>query len=263
MGDEAVSIRFLRALVRGAREGMVEGEEDSSSSPPPLKERKPCNSNVSAWPTTTSWLKGHNRTAFEKKLMYNLQALLDRPCVEKVIRISGRILVIFVHDATEEDAESTVSLIARVPGVVRVSCGFSCERDIDIMCEAAAQALAEAGEFTTWKVVARRSHTDFEIDSMQMNQIVGAHLCERFPDKPVKMKHPDVEVHVEVVQGHAYIYALSVPGGRFAVGTAGKQPFLGHRLAQAGVAHGAPRRHRHRSAFLRAPADGFDLGISG
>ena len=93
-------------------------------------------------------LKGHNRTLFEKKLMYNLQALLDRPCVEKVIRISGRILVIFVHDATEEDAESTVSLIARVPGVARVSCGFSCERDIDIMCEAAAQALAEAGEFT-------------------------------------------------------------------------------------------------------------------
>ena len=168
-------------------------------------------------------LKGHNRTAFEKKLMYNLQAWLDRPCVEKVIRISGRILVIFVQDATEEDAESTVSLISRVPGVARVSCGFSCERDIDIMCEAAAQALSEAGEFTTWKVVARRSHTDFEIDSMQMNQIVGAYLCERFPDKPVKMKHPDVEVHVEVVQGHAYIYALSVPGvGGLPVGTAGK-----------------------------------------
>lgn len=168
-------------------------------------------------------LKGHNRSSFEKKLMYNLEALLDRPCVERVMRISGRILVLFVADASEADAESTVGLIARVPGVARVSCGFSCERDMDAICDAAALALSEAGEFTTWKVAARRSHTDFPVDSMQMNQIVGAHLCDRFPDKPVKMKHPDVEVHVEVVQGHAYVYALSVAGvGGLPVGTAGK-----------------------------------------
>ncbi len=168
-------------------------------------------------------LKGHNRSSFEKRLMHNLEALLDRPCVDRVTRISGRILVMFKGDASESDAESTVGLIARVPGVARVSCGFSCERDIDAISEAAAQSLSEAGEFTTWKVAARRSHTDFPIDSMQMNQIVGAYLCERFPDKPVKMKHPDVEVHVEVVQGHAYTYALSVPGvGGLPVGTAGK-----------------------------------------
>lgn len=168
-------------------------------------------------------LKGRNRSTFEKRLMHNLESLLDRPCVEKVTRISGRILVMFVPEASEQDAESTVGLISRVPGVARVSCGFCCERDMDAICDSAAQALSEAGEFVTWKVAARRSHTDFPIDSMQINQIVGAHLCEAFPDKPVKMKHPDVEVHVEVVQGHAYVYALSVPGvGGLPVGTAGK-----------------------------------------
>lgn len=168
-------------------------------------------------------LKGRNRSSFEKRLMRNLEVLLDRPCVERVTRISGRVLVLFENSASEQDAEATVGLIARVPGVARVSCGFSCERDIDIICDAASQALGEAGDFTTWKVVARRSHTDFPIDSMQMNQLVGAHLCEAFPDKPVKMKRPDVEVHVEVVQGHAYVYALSVPGvGGLPVGTAGK-----------------------------------------
>lgn len=168
-------------------------------------------------------LKGRNRSSFEKRLMRNLEVLLDRPCVEKVTRISGRILVMFKADASENDASSTVGLIARVPGVARVSCGFSCERDMATICAAASQALGEAGDFTTWKVVSRRSHTDFAIDSMQMNQLVGAHLCGAFPDKPVKMKHPDVEVHVEVVQGHAYVYALSVPGvGGLPVGTAGK-----------------------------------------
>ncbi len=168
-------------------------------------------------------LKGHNRSSFEKRLAHNLEALLDAPCVNKVTRISGRILVLFQADTSKQDAASLVTLIARVPGVARVSCGFSCERSIEAICEAATEALSEAGDFSTWKVAARRSHTDFPIDSMQMNQIVGAHLSEVFPDRQVKLKHPDVEVHVEVVQGHSYVYALSLSGvGGLPVGTAGK-----------------------------------------
>ena len=37
-------------------------------------------------------LKGHNRSAFEKRLMYNVRTLLEGAPVEKVTRISGRIL---------------------------------------------------------------------------------------------------------------------------------------------------------------------------
>ena len=94
---------------------------------------------------------------------------------------------------------------------------------MDDICEAAHQALGEAGDFFTWKVVGRRNHTDFPIDSMQINQIVGEHLCGLFPDKKVKMKGADVEVHVEVVQGMAYVYAQTMRGvGGLPVGTAGK-----------------------------------------
>lgn len=168
-------------------------------------------------------LKGHNRTAFEKRLMYNVRTLLENAPVEKVTRISGRILVMYLPDADTSAVADTADLLAKVPGVARVSCGFVCERELDTMYAAADLALCEAEPFTTWKVVARRSHTDFAIDSMEMNQLVGAYLCERHPDKPVRMKRPDVEVHVEVVQGHAYIYAQSIPGvGGLPVGTAGK-----------------------------------------
>ena len=146
-------------------------------------------------------LKGHNRTAFEKRLMYNVRALLENAPVERVTRISGRVLVMFLPDADAAAVADTAQLLAKVPGVARVSCG----------------------DFSTWKVVARRSHTDFPIDSMELNRIVGEYLCERHPDRQVRMKHPDVEVHVEVVQGHAYVYALSIPGvGGLPVGTAGK-----------------------------------------
>lgn len=168
-------------------------------------------------------LKGHNRTAFEKRLMYNVRALLENAPVERVTRISGRVLVMFLPDADAAAVADTAQLLAKVPGVARVSCGFACERDIDEMNRAADAAFADAGDFSTWKVVARRSHTDFPIDSMELKRIVGEYLCERHPDRQVRMKHPDVEVHVEVVQGHAYVYALSIPGvGGLPVGTAGK-----------------------------------------
>ena len=91
------------------------------------------------------------------------------------------------------------------------------------MCEVARIALGEAGDFTTFKVAARRNHTDFATGSMDMNQIVGASLCEAFPDKIVRMKHPDVTVGVEVVQNATYIYAYSERGvGGLPVGSSGR-----------------------------------------
>lgn len=168
-------------------------------------------------------LKGHNRASFELKLLHNLEALLEGLPIEGLTRISGRILVSLHPHASFEEAREVTDRIVDVPGVARVSCGYRCERDIDIIDQAAFAALSDVDSFETWKVVARRNHTDFPIDSMEINRLVGEYLCERFPDKKVKMKQPDIEVHVEVVQGSAYTYALSIPGiGGLPVGTAGK-----------------------------------------
>ena len=83
--------------------------------------------------------------------------------------------------------------------------------------------MIDCGEFESFKVVARRSNTDYPIDSMQLNQLVGAHLCAFAPDKKVKMKDPDVKVHVEIIQGSAYVFSRSDRGiGGLPVGTAGK-----------------------------------------
>jgi thiamine biosynthesis protein ThiI len=91
------------------------------------------------------------------------------------------------------------------------------------MNDAARQALADAEPFGTFKVQARRNHTDFPINSMELNQLVGAHLCQSFPDKKVKMREPDVEVHVEVIEGSTYVYAWTMKGiGGLPVGSSGR-----------------------------------------
>ena len=108
-------------------------------------------------------LKGHNRSTFEMRLLKNLEALLAAFPVVTIHRIAGR-LCVFLREGTSLDvAVACADAIVRVPGVARVSCGYKCERDLDAMARAARDAMGEAGGFSTFKVAARRNHTDFPI----------------------------------------------------------------------------------------------------
>ena len=168
-------------------------------------------------------LKGRNRSYFETRLLKNIEAIISDFPIVTIHRIAGR-LCVFLREGTPRDVALELTEALRViPGVARVSCGFKCERNLDVMNTVAINALAECGAFETFKVQARRNHTDFETDSMSMNRIVGAALCDAFPDKSVRMKDPDVTVGVEVVQNAAYLYAKSVRGiGGLPVGCSGR-----------------------------------------
>ncbi len=131
-------------------------------------------------------LKGRNRSVFEKRLQKNLEALLCAFPIVTIHRISGRLLVFLREGTVLEVANACADAILGVPGVARVSCGFKCEQDMEPMGQAACIALAEAEPFESFKVSARRNHTTFPIDSMQLNRDIGAVLCEAFPAKRVK-----------------------------------------------------------------------------
>lgn len=165
-------------------------------------------------------LKGNNRARFERILMDNIKAALAAFSVATITRISGHILVTF---SVSGEAERAFPLIAKVPGVARVSLAFHTNREPGEYCAAAIKALEEFGEFNSFKVVARRSNTDYELTSMDLNKQVGEVLCNTFPDKKVLMKGCDAQVHVLVVQGSVYVYARSERGvGGLPQGSAGK-----------------------------------------
>lgn len=165
-------------------------------------------------------LKGKNRAHFERILMDNLKAALAAFSVATCTRISGHILVTF---SKKGEAEAAYDTIRRVPGVARVSLALHCNRDPEEYCAAAVQTLHEFGPFETFKVEARRSNTDYELHTMDLNRQVGEVLCHAFPEKKVKMKDPDARVYVLVVQGSVYVYAKSDRGvGGLPQGSAGK-----------------------------------------
>lgn len=168
-------------------------------------------------------LKGHNRGFFEKRLVRNLQALLAGYPLVTIHRIAGRIILFLKEGTSFAVAVECAASAARIPGVARVSTGFKCERDMGTMERVAIEALAEAGEVRSFKVQARRAHTDFPIDSMQMNRDIGAALCAAFPDLQVRMREPDATVFCEVVQNSCFLYAHSIRGiGGLPVGVSGR-----------------------------------------
>lgn len=165
-------------------------------------------------------LKGRNRASFEHRLLSNMEAALVAFELKEVCRISGHLLVVFEN---ADDLEPAADILLQIPGVARVSRGWRCAREPEEYNRCAELAMMDCGEFESFKVVARRSNTDYPIDSMQLNQLVGAHLCAFAPDKKVKMKDPDVKVHVEIIQGSAYVFSRSDRGiGGLPVGSAGK-----------------------------------------
>ena len=150
-------------------------------------------------------LKGKNRSTFENQLVTNLHRALKAFPVSNIQRISGYIVV------ESEDRMATPEMahaIAKVPGVARVSLAYKCGLDEGEYNAAAIRALREAGDFSTFKVHARRSSTTYPVHSIDMNHIVGSALCEAFPDKLVQMRDPDVTVVVHVVQGSTFVYAF-------------------------------------------------------
>lgn len=165
-------------------------------------------------------LKGHNRASFEHRLLSNMEAALARYDTEEISRISGYLLVVLKNG---DELEEVARILLQIPGVARVSRGWRCAREPEEYNKAAELALMDCGPFQTFKVDAKRSNTDYPINSMQLNQQVGAHLCAFAPDKKVKMKDPDVKVRVLVAQGSVYVYSRSDRGvGGLPVGSEGK-----------------------------------------
>lgn len=164
-------------------------------------------------------LKGHNRSSFEHRLRANLDSVVWGLTAEPASHISSRLAVPITDDAHREEI---LLRVARVPGVSYVGDALVTAREVPDIESAALLVLAEAGEYDSFRVEARRSNTDYPVGSMDTNVALGRFLVER-TGKRVDLGDPDATVYVEVVQGSAYVYTRRVEGvGGLPVGTSGR-----------------------------------------
>jgi thiamine biosynthesis protein ThiI len=199
------------------------------------------------------FLKGRNRSYFEKVLLNNCRkALREIPDVN-IIRAQGRF---FAENYTDEDA--VIDALTRVFGLVSISPALKIDGDFEEIAAVSKQMMGEyldeqAKEQMTFKVESRRADKRFPMDSMTISRELGARLLKAFPQLKVDVHNPDVILNVEVRE-HTYLYYKMIPcAGGMPVGSNGKaalllsggidSPVAGWMIAKRGVALTAVHFH--------------------
>ncbi len=163
-------------------------------------------------------LKGRNRSTFEIRLRDNLDAALAGMPVEKVERISSRLLV-RVTDTSRLD--EVCGRAAAIPGVSYAAPVYISSREAHDMKAAVLLAVGDVPGAKSFGIEARRSNTDHPVSSLQMKRAIGQHVVDETGLR-VDLSNPDAWCFIEVVQGDAFIFSRKFPGsGGLPVGTAG------------------------------------------
>ena len=166
-------------------------------------------------------LKGQNRRSFEDRLVTNVRRRLKK-CGS--FQVYVRQSTIYAEPVNEGcDMEAAYRAARQVFGVVSVARAVPCEKTVPAIVETArtylADAFAQAGSF---KVESKRADKNYPMNSIQLSQAVGGELAEAFPQVTVDVHNPDLTVHVEIREKHAYVHAPAVPGaGGLPVGMGG------------------------------------------
>ncbi len=168
-------------------------------------------------------LKGKNRGQFEQQLLRNMKAAV-RSYNGEVERMHGRFMV----TGAEDNGDKMIEALSRVFGVVSVSPVHETELDLEQIKALSAEIVSRIPENqNSFKLEARRANKQFPYASPEINQILGAHLQQLYPNLVVDLKKPAFKLSVEIGYNKAYLYLDRVAGpGGLPVGITGRALLL-------------------------------------
>lgn len=164
--------------------------------------------------------KGKNKKDFIRQLGHNVKNALSQFEGLEVHAQHDRLHV------TLNGADSTAVMdrLKGVFGIENFSPSVKTEKNLDAI---KATVLAMAKEAyqpgMTFKINVRRQDKNFEYDTYQLNDILGGVVLHGVPGIQVKMKHPDLELRVEIRLNGVFVSGQTIQGaGGLPVGTGGK-----------------------------------------
>jgi thiamine biosynthesis protein ThiI len=168
-------------------------------------------------------LKGRNRGFFEKRFVQHLRNTLRHNEGIHVESLPGRIRITY-QDHTPWDAIQEG--IRHTFGGVNFAQAHALPIDYDTpdlmpLCKAIENILPTQS-FETFRVTTKRGDKRFSKTSVEVNREIGAYLCE-VTGKPVRLKAPDLNIFVEIIDHTAYFTLNRQPGpGGLPTGMSGK-----------------------------------------
>lgn len=170
-------------------------------------------------------LKGKNRNRFEKSVLMHVRSLLKPYPKAKIIKEYGRI---YVELNGEPSAELT-DVLKKVFGIVSISPVRVSPSELDEIIRIAVDFMGQSDftDETTFKVNARRVWKGFPHSSQEMNHLIGSPLLKTYSQLKVQVKHPMIELKVEIREDRTYLYYEVFPAaGGYPLGTNGKAMLL-------------------------------------
>ncbi|NLQ68435.1 tRNA uracil 4-sulfurtransferase ThiI [Streptococcus mutans] len=166
--------------------------------------------------------KGKNRMRFINQLKRNMKHVLSI-YPEVSIRADRDRAHIYLNGA---NYVSVAESLKQIFGIQAFSPSYKVEKSVPAL-EKAVQAIMVMVELhhegLTFKISSKRSDHQFELDSRELNQVLGSAVFAVLPDIKAQMKHPDVNLKVEIREEAAYLSYENIKGaGGLPVGTAGK-----------------------------------------
>lgn len=164
--------------------------------------------------------KGKNRMRFIHKLRNTIQDVLSIYPDVTVTADRDRAHV-YLHGT---DYLPVASSLKQIFGIQNFSPAYRVEKSVAALITAVQEIMKPIyKEGMTFKVASKRSDHDFELDSLELNQLLGKAIFDAIPTIQAKMKAPDIELRVEIRSEAAYISYETIKGaGGLPVGTAGK-----------------------------------------
>lgn len=183
------------------------------------------------------FLKGLNKSKFEKKLRDNIKRAL-RGVEFTFVEDSGRWFL------ESNDIDEAIERLKKVFGVSEICLVTQIKSDYE---EIKKQSLLEAKESgaATFKIETNRANKSFPKNSMEVSREVGAYVLENLPDISVDIHKPQCTVHLDL-RNDTYVYSKVIKGlNGMPYGTNGKtllmlsggidSPVAGYMMARRGV----------------------------
>ncbi len=154
--------------------------------------------------------KKGNRNQFINKLNENIKKVIDA----KIIKKRDRMYIL------TDNIDFVTKKLQKVFGLQGIVIAYQVNTNSDDIKNAVLEVLKDI-KFKTFKVETKRANKNFEIKSMDFNNIIGSLVLKNF-DCKVDVHNPDIVVHIEIRE-ETYIYLNEIKGsGGYPVGIQGK-----------------------------------------
>jgi len=156
------------------------------------------------------FIKGKNKSFFENTLRKNIKSTLYKSNIHvKFNFLRGRIFAIEETDTPK----ITAKLLAKIPGIVSVSIGVKCEKDLEKMAFTALDLINKMTiKPASFKVESKRVDKSFPFISPDISINVGGILLDNNINIPVDIKNPAMKIGIEVQKDGAYVFCQTYKG---------------------------------------------------